>query len=327
MSYINEKERMKQEAQRHRKNVWLAIKITFILFALCLLSLVIVLAVSLFSGKALLENNEKDTEAPTITGPANNIYVGYVGETPHYKQMVKIVDNLDEDPQVKIDNSRVNKDVEGEYQVLYVATDAAGNKSKYVLTYVVKGKEYSKTTLMELIAVEAEEYGITKQMSKKEQVKKIYTYVQSHVSWEKGASGIGESNIPNIDRKNWETDWVEEAVRTLESECGDCYSYYSLSKAFFEYFGIENEGIQRSALSEEVGTHFWNVVKVEEGWYYYDGTRLAGKFSDGTNNACLITQSKLDSYITIEGIKKGEGGKEFYLMDRKISKISKTPLD
>ena len=322
MSYRSEKERMKQEVERHRKNVWLAIKILFISFAAMVLLLVIVLMVALFTKNDMLSGKDKnDTEAPVIIGPSNNIYVGYVGETPFYKQMVRVTDNIDEEPQLKVDNSRVNKDVEGEYQVLYVATDAAGNKSKYILTYVVKSQEYSKTTLMNMVEQLAEENGITKDLSKKEQVRKIYKFVQNYVAWEDGASGIGESNIPNINRANWESDWIEEAIRTIENECGDCYSYYSLSKAFFEYLGIENEGIQRSSLSEEAGTHFWNAVKVEEGWYYYDGTRLAGSFSDGTKNACLITQAKLDSYVT------SKGGKECYLMDQKLSKISKTPLD
>jgi len=52
---------------------------------------------------------------------------------------------------------------------------------------------------------------------------------------------------------------------------------------------------------EEDGTHFWSVVKVEEGWYYYDATRLAGSFNDDTKNACLITEAKLKSYVGSKG--------------------------
>ena len=153
---------------------------------------------------------------------------------------------------------------------------------------------------MELIAEKAEELGITKSMSKTEQVKKIYAYVNSKET----IYFTDESNIPDINRDSWESDWMEEAVRTLESEQGDCYSYYSLSKAFFEYFGIENIGIRRAENYEgadEDGTHFWSVVKVEGGWYYYDATRLAGSFNDGTRNACLITEAKLKSYRTSKG--------------------------
>ncbi len=330
MSYINEKEKMKKEAEAHKRTVFTAITITFVVFALLVFLLCASLVVNLISnvvknGWDALDLNSigqaKDEEAPSIIGPSNGVYIGYVGETPMYKQMVQVVDNIDENPTLTVNNSEVNKDVIGDYKVYYKAVDAEGNVSKYTLIYRVMSQEFSKTTLMAMIADEAESYGITELPTKTQKVRKIYEYVQSKIVWESGASGIGESNIPNIDRANWETDWVEEAVRTLESGCGDCYSYYSLSKAFFEYFDIENEGIQRSPLSEEVGTHFWNVVKVEEGWYYYDGTRLAGKFSDGTRNACLITQAKLDSYVT------SKGGTEFYLMSKKVTKVSKTPLN
>ena len=226
MSYKNEKERMNNEAKRHQKNVWLSIKITFTAFAIILFMAIAILMVSVLvngissflSGDFKLFNFGKDKEAPTIIGPTNGVYVGYVGESPVYKKMVKVEDNVDEAPVLTVDNSAVNKDVVGEYKVHYVAEDAAGNRSTYTLTYVVKSQEYSKATLMEMIAQEADNYGITADMTKTEQVRKIYKYVQSHVAWEDGASGIGESNIPNIDRANWETDWVEEAVRTLESE-------------------------------------------------------------------------------------------------------------
>ena len=132
----------------------------------------------------------------------------------------------------------------------------------------------------------------------------------------------------DTDTAIWMTwsDWTEEAVRTLESEEGDCYSYYSLSKAFFEYFGIENVGIRRSENyedAEEDGTHFWCVVNVEEGWYYYDATRLAGTFDDGSRNACLITEAKLKSY-------RGSHGEDyFYKMIKPVGfpQISTKELD
>ena len=73
-----------------------------------------------------------------------------------------------------------------------------------------------------------------------------------------------------------------------------------MSKAFFEYFGIKSVGIRRDmSLDAEEGTHFWQIVDIGGGkWYFYDGTRLAGSFSDGSHNACLITQEKLSSYKT-----------------------------
>ena len=314
MSYIKDKERMKREAGAHRKKVWAVIKMTFIAFLASLVLFCVTFAVSI----ALNGFGGKDTIAPEIVGPIGGRVVGYVGESPIYKQMVTVSDNEDDDPQIEVNNNDVNPDVPGEYEVLFRAVDKSGNVSEtYTLIYVVKSNEYSRDTLMSLIAEKVDDLGITHEMTKKEQVRRIYAFVNS----KKAVNFTNESNIPNIDRKNWQTDWIEEAVLALDSGEGDCYTYYSLSKAFFEYFGIENEGIQRSEKSEEEGTHFWQMVKIEEGWYYYDATSVAGKFADGSNNACLITQSKLDSYET------SKGGKEFYLMDKKPTKISKRALD
>ncbi len=318
MSYINQKDEMSNQAEKHKHLVWTSIKITFVVFAVCLVLLIVTLIVSLFSGA-------KDTEAPTIIGPADGMVVGYVGEVPMYKKMVRVEDNIDSAPRLQIDNSQVNKDAVGEYEVYYRAIDEAGNRSEvYTLKYVVMSLDYPEDELMKLIAAEAEAYGITKDMSKKAQVRKIYTYVQSKIKWNDEDNDLGESNIPDIDRSKWKTDWIEEATRTLDTGKGDCYSYYSLSKAFFEYFGIANEGIKRSESSTQEGTHFWQVVQIEEGWYYYDGTRLGGHFGNDRSdkNACLITQAKLDSYKT----SYPDDIDDFYKMDRPVSKVSKTEL-
>ena len=315
MSYKNDRERMNKEAEAHRNMVWKTIKITFIAFSASLVLFCLLWGISALFGLG----GSKDTEPPVISGRNGSRCVGYVGESPMFKQMVKVVDNVDSiiEPEINAKNVDINK--EGEYKVYYRAIDAAGNVSEtYVLTYVVKSKEYSEDALMELIADLADDLNITKDMTKTEQVRAIYKYVNSKNAIE----FTNESNIPDINRANWQIDWVEEAVRAIESGEGDCYSYYSLSKAFFEYFDIENDGIQRSASAKEKGTHFWSVVKVEEGWYYYDATSLAGTFSDDSHNACLITQKKLDSYTT------SSGGEDFYKMDRKpVHPISTKELD
>ena len=303
MSYNNDKERMNREAEAHQRLVWKVIKVTFMAFAVALLLFCAMWCVCSIFGIG----QTKDTEPPIISGRDGNRYIGYVGDTPMYKQMVKVVDDTDSMPTLEINNSNVNINKEGEYKVYYRATDASGNVSEiYVLTYVIKSKEFSEETLMAQIAELADELNITKDMTKEQQVRAIYKYVNSKNAIE----FTDESNIPDIDRNDWQIDWVEEAILTIDSGEGDCYSYYSLSKAFFEYFDIENVGIKRSPASEEPGTHFWCAVKVEGGWYYYDATSLAGQFEDGTRNACLITQKKLNSYVT------SKGGEEFYKMDK-----------
>ncbi len=293
MSYINDKEKMKKEADEHRRLVWTAVKITFVAIAALLLVFCITLGVSLFAG-----SGGDDKEAPVIKGPG--VVIGYLGEAPTYLSYVEVSDDKDPDPMIHVKADSVDINKVGSYEVYYVAVDSEGNRSlQFTLVYEVKEKQFSEESLMEQIAELCEDLGITKNMSKEAQVRAIYKYVNSRNT----IFFTDESNIPNATkrRNRWKTDWVEEAVRSIESGEGDCYSYYSLSKAFFEYLGIENQGIKRDesylgAGDDNDGTHFWSVVKIEQGWYYYDATRLKGKFNDGSVNACLITQAKLDSY-------------------------------
>lgn len=322
MSYKNDKEQMNEEMQSHKRKVMLVIKITFIVFAVALLALAVTFVVSLVKGGLFASG--KDDTAPVIEAREGKTVVGYLGESPTYKKYVTVSDDKDEEPKLAIDYKDVDVNKEGSYIVRYQAMDKSDNKSEiFKITYVVKSKQYSKDTLMTMVEELASELGITKSMSTVEQVKKIHKFVNEEIMWSK-ASALGESNIPDIDRDNWKADWIEEAVRTIElynsdSGVGDCYSYYSVSKAFFEYFGIKHVGIRRDksldnqedANGNRKGTHFWLIVDIGDGeWYYYDGTRLAQPFNDGTRNACLITQEKLDSYVT------SSGGTYFY----KISK-------
>ena len=321
MSYRKDKEQMNEEMNLHKKRVMRVIEITFILFAVALLALAITFAVGLF--KDGIFATEKDETAPSISAREGTTVIGYLGESPTFKKYVTVSDDVDEEPQLAIDSSKVDINKEGSYSVRYQAKDAAGNKSKvFTITYVVKNRQYSEDKLTSMIEELAKDLGITKNMSTVEQVRAVYNFVNNKISW---SGGIGESNIPGIDRNNWKTDWIEEAIRTIElyndGDCeGDCYSYYAVSKAFFEYFGIKHVGIRRDmslddqedSNGDRKGTHFWLIVDIGGGkWYYYDGTRLARPFNDGTKNACLITQEKLDSYVT------SSGGTYFY-------KISKT---
>ena len=50
-------------------------------------------------------------------------------------------------------------------------------------------------------------------------------------------------------------------------------------------------------------------MKVGTAWYYYDATRLVGKFGISGNQA-MMTEAMLQSYVT------SDGGKEFYKFDK-----------
>lgn len=337
MSYRSDMEYMKKLYEERKKQPTFFLKITVLILAALILvtavAVIVTAATGGFSDTPRADGNRNgDTEAPIIQGPDGGYAFVYLGENISYKTLVSVSDN-DENVKLSVNNSAVDMTQEGTYAVQYTATDSSGNTAKYTLQLVIRKQEYSMGTLMSLVESRAAQLGMRKDMSKTELVRRIYEYVKSPSASKDNANiyFTDESNTPSqrLSRESWEIDWVEEACRTLSMSRmeGDCYTYYSVSKAFFEYFEIENIGIQRSASANERGTHFWNVVNVgtknAPRWYFYDATRLAGTFTlDQSKDSCLITEAKLLSYL-------GSGGeKEFYKFDKRngFPKIETQPI-
>ena len=314
--------------QNRKKLMGNILKVTVVALAAAILVAVVAIAVTFATGGFEIGGSDSskddgaDRRAPVIKGPEGDTAIAYTGDTMTYKSLVTVSDNSGEYT-LDVNSSSVNLNAVGTYKVVYTAKDPSGNESTYELTLVVKNGEYSEKKLMELVAAKATELGITQDMSKVEKVRRIYAYVNDPSESNKYNANIVFNDVSNIynsqgssfSRNNWQSDWVEEAILTLKNGKGDCYSYYSVSKAFFEYFEIENYGIKRAEDSSESGTHFWSIVNVgtesAPKWYFYDATRLAGKFeSDGSRNACLITEGKLASYRTTAD------GTEFYKFEK-----------
>ena len=230
-----------------------------------------------------------DTEPPTINAPIS--ITGYVGEGIAYLKDVEAVDNCF-GVTLTVDSSAVDTSRAGTYQVKYTATDAAGLTTTLTLDVNIFEDRITEDELLEKIAALAGELGITKSMSKEEQVRRIFGYVNSPKASASSAN-IVFTNSSNTDR----SDWMREAYLTIERGEGDCYSYFAVSKAFFLYFGIDNVDIQRTPGSQS-GTHFWSMVNIGTAksprWYYYDATRLAKPHSTGSG--CLFTEAQLEDY-------------------------------
>ncbi|MBO5416298.1 MAG: transglutaminase domain-containing protein [Clostridia bacterium] len=235
-----------------------------------------------------------DTVPPVISGPS--AITGYLGEAVAYRKDIVVTDNCFGEVKLDVDTSKVNPDKAGTYKVIYTATDAAGNASTFELNLTIVAERVTYEALMEQVGTLAAQLGITKNMTKEEQVKRIYGYVNSP------NLSASTANIKFFDESNTDrSDWIREAALTLRAGSGDCYSYFAVSKAFFEYFGIENRDIERSkGVTTQSGTHFWSMVNIGTAenpqWYYYDATRLKTPHASG--NACLFTESQLVDYNT-----------------------------
>ncbi len=242
-----------------------------------------------------------DTVPPTIKAP--EAITGYVGEGIAYTAGVEVIDNCF-GATLTVDSSAVDTSKEGTYKAKYTAIDAAGNTATLEVPVNIYVDNITDEKLLARIGEKAASLGITKNMSKEEQVRRIYAYVCDE-------STIDFVDVSLTDR----SDWRREAWLALDRGNGDCYTYFALSKAFFLYFGIENRDIQRTAGAsvdgDTSGTHFWHMVNIGDSknprWYFYDATILAGRFTLG-GNGCLFTDAQRKSYVT----RRGDAGGGFY---------------
>lgn len=326
MSYRDDLKAFAKERSKLIKTVILAVKITAVVLALSLVATTVALIVDVASasgssgkgGSGGVGGSSNSSPVISLVGGGDTIYV-YAGENISWRKYVQATD--DEDgaltPQIE---SNVNLDKEGIYTVTFSATDSSGKKTQKTVTVHVTKKEYSYSTLMAIIDQKIAELGIDKLPTTRAKVEAVYTYVNGFLN--KGTTVQKQSNTPGVtnNRENWKNDWIEEATRTLQNEKGDCYSYFSLSKAFFIRLGIEHEDIQQDnskCTIDGINTHFWCMVNIgtssNPSWYFYDATRLGGTFSDGTSNGCLRTREEIDNYKS----SPNNPGTGFYAFDDK----------
>lgn len=308
LSYRDDLNAFAKQRSKLIKTVILAVKITVVVLALALVATTVTVIVDVASasgssGKGGSGGGGNSNSVPVISlvDGGDVIYV-YAGENISWRKYVQATDSEDGALTPKIE-SNVNLDKEGIYTVTFSATDSSGKKTQKNVTVHVTKKEYSYSTLMAIIDQKIAELGIDKLPTTKKKVEAVYAYVNSSLN--KGTQVQAKSNTPGVtnNRENWKNDWIEEATRTLQTEKGDCYSYFSLSKAFFVRLGIEHEDIQQDnskCTIDRINTHFWCMVNIgtssNPNWYFYDATRLGGTFSDGTSNGCLRTREEIDNY-------------------------------
>ncbi len=103
---------------------------------------------------------------------------------------------------------------------------------------------------------------ITEDMSKYEQAKAVYDYVDGSIKYS-----------ANPDKSSW----INGAKEGLGLRQGDCFTYYASSRALLTYLGIENEEVCREGGR---GPHWWNLVNCGEGWYHFDATPRYEKMPD-----------------------------------------------
>lgn len=205
----------------------------------------------------------EDTVPPTLVGLRDMVaYLGGGGVS--YLSGVTAEDNCDGAVSVSVDTSGVDLKSVGIYDVIYKATDAAGNEATFRRTLAVYEQEITEQMLYELIDPILDRI-LSDGMTVQQQLREIYDYVYENVAY-----------VSTSDKSSW----VRAAYDGLQKRQGDCYTYFALSKAMMERVGIQNLDVERSAdVVALVGErHYWSMVNVGQEnapvWYHFDSCHL-----------------------------------------------------
>ena len=248
----------------------------------------------------------RDKEPPVIVGAED--LVSYLGEGIAYRTGVTVTDNCGGTLTLDVDSSAVDSKQAGIYPVIYVATDASGNQSSVTVNLQIYEERITKEMLFAALEPVVKK-NIPTAGSIEMQARAVYNYVNLHV---------------NYTAYSDKSDWIRAAYDGLRKGEGDCFTYFSLSKAFFEYLGFENMDVQRTpGLVQE--RHYWNLVNIgtaeNPAWYHFDACRLLGAHHEG----CLLTDLQVGAYTKMRVDDAGETN-YFYAYDRSKYPASATEI-
>ncbi|MBQ5986402.1 MAG: transglutaminase domain-containing protein [Clostridia bacterium] len=192
----------------------------------------------------------RDAEAPELYGVKDRN--GYVGEPVAYLNEVFAVDTLDgENVSITVDTSAVDYNRAGTYPVTYTATDRDGNATSLSAKITFVNSTVTDEEVEALAKAVMAEI-TTPDMTRTEKLVAIYNYARNHVRY------VGTSD---------KTDWRKEAKRGFETARGDCFTFYSVTRALLDQTDIDYMSVERKGGRTR---HYWVIVNVGTGWYHYD---------------------------------------------------------
>lgn len=239
-----------------------------------------------------------DTLPPRLVG-VKDLSV-CLGDGIAYRSGVTATDDFDGPVTISVDSSQVVATGAGSYPVTYTAKDHAGNTSSATVTVWIYREQVTMEMLWSRVDEIINRYSIDEYVSKETQAREVFDYVYYGIKY---------------DSTSDKNDWVRAAYEGLKNGKGDCYTYFAVSKAFFERLGIDNRDIKRTEgiVSER---HYWNLINIGSedapAWYHFDACQLGGISFRG----CLLTDSQLAEYTQNRISNEGIGG-YFYVYNEK----------
>lgn len=223
-----------------------------------------------------------DTKAPVIEG-AKDLEV-YTDSTVSYKVGVTVTDDIDAKPTLTIDNSKVNLSKPGVYEVIYTATDAAGNSASVTIKLTVKAKPdgFVEPDVIYAKADAILAQFITDDMTDREKAEAVYVWTRRSVHLTYGSAPKGFVHE--------EADWLQTAYQLLNRDVskGDCFFFFAVQKLLLQRLNIPT--IDCEKIYDGDSHHYWLLVSVDGGQNYYHFDNVWSK------QLCLVTDAELDAF-------------------------------
>lgn len=229
----------------------------------------------------------EDTEPPVIDGVAP--LEGFVGDPVSYKSEITVTDNCDKEVKLEVDNSDVDTETPGTYDVYYSATDRAGNTAEAETTITMKEKpeDYVEPEEVYAEADEVLDEITTEDMTLKEKARAIYDWCRGNI----GYTSTSEKDS-----------WTNGAYQGFTQHQGDCFIFFATAKALLTEAEIPNIDVVKSDTSHS--RHYWSLIDCGDGWYHFDTTPRSGggeffmltdeeilSYSASHNNSHIFDQS------------------------------------
>lgn len=211
----------------------------------------------------------EDTEPPELYGVIDR--TAYVGEPIAYLAEVYAEDAVDGRSEVTVD-SKVQTEKAGTYDVTFTAIDVSGNRISATCRYKLVETTVTEEEVRALAQDVLKEI-TTDDMVMAEKLKAVFVYTRGHVHY------VGNSD---------KTDWRKEAVRGFKTGRGDCFTFYSVTRALLDELGVEYMSLTRLGGRTR---HYWMIVNIGTGWYHFDPTiapRHSHKCFMWTNAQCKV---------------------------------------
>ncbi len=197
----------------------------------------------------------EDTKAPVVS--VSNLDVT-VGNVLSYKKAISYYDNASsiEEMIVEIDNSNVNLDKVGVYDVAYTVTDVAGNTTTVIskVNVVEEAPLWNEEETLRKKGLEVLDEILKEDMSDYEKAEAIFQWVNTKIRF------INFSEKDNFMRGAYEGLFLQK---------GDCFVYAATSKFLLTLANIPNIDVRKIT---DNPSHYWNLVYIEDGWYHFDAT-------------------------------------------------------